>query len=110
MQQNPVKFAVLQFSRPFFDEGVTVLLLDSQDGNRLSVWIDADWREIIDVRDQEYLSELLGQWKKVQSTEYHLLWDELCVQSHGPLRVVDRGSASAGDHESLISGRVEFLN
>lgn len=107
MQRSPVKFSILQFSRPC-SQGVTILLLDSQDGNQLGVWIDADWRERIDVRDQEYLSELLVQWKHAGSTEHHLLWDELCKQSHGPLRVVERGSTSAGDYEALTKGRVEF--
>lgn len=110
MQQSQVKFLVLQFSRSFRSQGVTILLLDSQDGNQLRVWIDADWRERIDVRDQEYLSELIGQWKNARSIERHLLWDELCKQSHGPLRVVDRGSAHPDGRNALIQGRVEFLD
>lgn len=110
MQQNPVKFSVLQFSRPSHSQKVTILLLDSQNEDQLRVWIDADWRERMNVCDQEYLSELFGQWKNARSTERHLLWDELCKQSHGPLRVVDRGSAPADSPHAFIRGRVEFLD
>lgn len=108
MQRNLARFSLLRFSRSFHREGVAVLLLDSMNGDPLQVWIDPDWRQHIHIRDQEYLSELIDQCRKTRSTELHLIWDELCQQSQGPLRIIDRGEASASDLKTLTQKLVEL--
>lgn len=108
MRQSLARFSLLRFSRSFRHEGVAVLLLDLTDGNPVQVWIDPDWRQHVDARDQEYLSELIDQWKSTHPSELPSLWEELCRQSQGPLRIVDRGEASPSDRQILTKKLVEF--
>lgn len=100
MLQSQVKFAVLKLSRPALNdgEGISLLMLlnpNSDDG--LQIWIDPDWQQRINTQDQQYVSELIEDWKGFPLSQLSNLWGELRKQSHGPLRMIDMGEAFLAD-------------
>lgn len=106
MQQNLVNFLVLHFSR-FNKEAVGLLVLDSNDGSPLQVWASPDWKLRVDAADQSYLSGLMDEWRNTAPRDIPALLDELSRQSHGPLRLCDRGQASPKECRALIDGLLQ---
>lgn len=103
MQQNLVSFVMLRFSR-FNSEAVGLLVLDSNDGGPLQVWVRPDWKLRVDSEDQTYLSDLMDEWRNASPRDIPALLDELSRQSHGPLRVFDKGDVSPDECRMLIEG------
>lgn len=103
MQQSLATFVLLRFSR-LHHEAVDLLVLDSNEGTPLQVWIHPNWKQWLGVEDQTYISELMDEWTHATPAEIPALLDELLQQSQGPLRVVDHGRASVDQCESLIRG------
>lgn len=103
MQQNLVSFILLHFSR-FNKEAVGLLVLDSNDGGPLQVWAPPDWKLRVDAEDRNYLSDLMHEWRTTGPREIPALLDELSRQSHGPLRVSNRGRVSPGACLALMEG------
>lgn len=93
---------MLQFSRSTRSGALNLLLLDSQDGSPLQVCVRADWKKRVDSRDQAYLTDLMDDWKNTEYQQVPELLNELCRQSHGPLRVIERGEVSSAGRQALI--------
>lgn len=105
MQQNPVSFVTLQFSRSP-DEAVGLLVLDFKNGGPLQVWAQSGWQKQVDAEDRAYLSALMGEWAATPVAEIPALMDELSRQSHGPLLALRRGDALEAECRSLLDGFV----
>jgi len=103
MQQSLATFVLLRFSR-LHHEAVDLLVLDSNEGKPLQVWIHPNWKQWLGAEDQTYISELMDEWTHATPAEIPALLDELFQQSQGPLRVVDHGCASTDQSETLIRG------
>jgi hypothetical protein len=108
MQPNLVSFVVLHFSR-FNKEAINLLVLNSK-GGPLRVWAQPDWKERVDHEDQRYLSDLICEWHSASAAEIPVILDEWSRQSHGPLRVFQRGDVSAGECRALTEGLLEQTN
>jgi hypothetical protein len=102
MPQNQVNFLMLQFSRRFGDEAIKMLLVDSDDGGPLQIWTPPDWAAQISVTDQAYVTELMKEWRNTPPDRIAALLSELCRQSQGPIRLLDRGRISRAECQSLI--------
>jgi hypothetical protein len=102
MPQNLVNFVMLQFSRRFGDEAIKMLLVDLDDGGPLQIWTPPNWAKQISVTDQAYLTELMEEWRNTPPDRIAALVSELCRQSHGPLRLLDRGRVSRAECQTLI--------
>jgi hypothetical protein len=103
MQLNPVRFVMLQFSRdPRSTTGLTLLILQSKEQLSLEVLVRPDWKQRVDAADQAFLSELMEEWMSIPPTEVSRLFDELCRQSNGPLRVLRQGQMPVSDHQPMV--------
>lgn len=103
MQQNPVNFVLLQFSRRFNDnEAFKMLLVHSDSGGPLQVWIPPNWEQRVEAVDRAYLHDLIEEWRSTPPDRIVALIDELCRQSQGPIKLLDRGRASAEECQALI--------
>lgn len=100
MPQNQ-QFAIVQFSRRG-NGGLDMLLLDSRDGSSLQVLVNPDWKKRVDLPDQAYLTELMDEWKSAKHEQIPKILDEICRQSHGPVRMIERGEVSLVGRQALI--------
>jgi hypothetical protein len=101
MPQNLVRYILLQFSPRFRDEGVKMLLIESQSGGPLHVHIHPKWRQSLDPSDHAYLSELIEEWENTPPQKTAMLFDELCRLSKGPLRVIEQQYTPIADRLTL---------
>jgi hypothetical protein len=67
-----------------------LLILHSDDQTSLEVLVRPDWKKWVDGADQTFLSELMDEWMSIPPIEISRLFDELCRQSRGPLRMFRR--------------------
>lgn len=103
MQQNRVNFVLLQYSRCFNDdEAFRILLVHYHNEDPLEVWIPPNWAQRVETADRPYLCDLVEDWRSTRPDQIPALIDELCRQSQGPIKLIDRGHISGAEYRALI--------
>ena len=107
MPQNQVHFVLLQFSPHSREETVTILLVDTEDGNPLQISVDSAWEQRVDSADREYLAALIDDWQNTPPEGIPDLIHELCALSRGPLRLVQEKHAPLAQKTSFFEPKSE---
>jgi hypothetical protein len=104
MNMDRVPFVHLRYAPRPFDAGCTteIRLLILEDGPALEIVIRPDWRIGLGPEDQEYLSELMRDWRRATPPEIPILLGNLSELSIGPLQTVDTGLVDPEERNALM--------
>jgi hypothetical protein len=103
MSTHALNFVHLRYSPRSSDTdaptGIPLLVI--QNGPALEIVIRPDWHEGLGSEDREYLTELIGDWRRTTAAEIPALLQALGELSMGPLRTLESGATNSERFRAL---------